>query len=251
MADQDIDRGREFLKDSVRLQIDFRRTPQNQGLPPPPAQKPRREDQPLIPLPTAAGWPFAAATTLVHAIANRRSRRQFRAAPLSLEELSFLLWSTQGVSGGGGPGAILRTVPSAGCRHAFETYLVVRDVQSLRPGLYRYLPLDRALVLEQEDLDLPRRLTQATLGQAFVANAPLAFVWTVVPYRMEWRYHTAAHRVLLIDIGHLCQNLYLACEAIGCGTCAVGAYHQQQMDQLLSVDGEDEFTLYLAPVGKV
>lgn len=251
MTSPDIDRQRELLKDSIRLEIDFEATPQNQGVPPPPAQKPRREDQPLIPLPVTPGWGFAADTTLVHAMANRRSRRQFRDAPLSLDELSFLLWSTQGVSAESAPGATRRTVPSAGCRHAFETYLAVRDVQPLQPGLYRYLPLDHALVREQGNFDLRRRLTRAVLGQAFVASAPVAFIWTAVPYRMEWRYHTAAHRVVLIDVGHLCQNLYLACEAVGCGTCAVGAYHQQQMDQLLNVDGEEEFTIYLAPVGKV
>jgi SagB-type dehydrogenase family enzyme len=68
---------------------------------------------------------------------------------------------------------------------------------------------------------------------------------------MEWRYSLAAHRVILIDAGHVCQNLYLACEAIGAGTCAVAAYDQEQLDNLLNVDGLDEFAVYLAPVGKI
>lgn len=74
---------------------------------------------------------------------------------------------------------------------------------------------------------------------------------STVPYRMEWRYSIAAHKVIALDAGHVCQNLYLAVAAIGCGTCAVAAYHQEQMDGLLGVDGDDEFTLYLAPVGKI
>jgi SagB-type dehydrogenase family enzyme len=68
---------------------------------------------------------------------------------------------------------------------------------------------------------------------------------------MEWRYAAAAHRVIAMDVGHVCQNLYLACEAMAAGTCAIAAYHQEKMDALLEVDGEEEFTIYLAPVGKL
>jgi SagB-type dehydrogenase family enzyme len=68
---------------------------------------------------------------------------------------------------------------------------------------------------------------------------------------MEWRYGLAAHKVIAIDAGHVCQNLYLSCEAIGAGTCAIAAYDQEAMDRLLRIDGKDEFTIYIAPVGKV
>ena len=98
---------------------------------------------------------------------------------------------------------------------------------------------------------MPRKLTEATLGQAFVGQAAVVFIWTTIPYRMEWRYGLAAHKVIALDAGHVCQNLYLACEAIGAGTCAVAAYHQQLMDRLVRVDGQEEFVIYLAPVGKV
>jgi SagB-type dehydrogenase family enzyme len=67
---------------------------------------------------------------------------------------------------------------------------------------------------------------------------------------MEWRYDVAAHKVIAIDAGHVCQNLYLACEAIGAGTCAIAAYDQEAVDGLLRIDGKDEFAVYLAPVGK-
>ncbi len=68
---------------------------------------------------------------------------------------------------------------------------------------------------------------------------------------MEWRYDITAHKVILLDAGHFCQNLYLGCKAIGAGTCAIAAYDQEKMDQLLKVDGEEEFAIYLAPVGKI
>jgi SagB-type dehydrogenase family enzyme len=94
------------------------------------------------------------------------------------------------------------------------------------------------------------KLVHAVLGQSFIANSAVVFVWTTVPYRMEWRYLQAAHRVILLDAGHVCQNLYLACEAIHAGTCAIAAYDQEAMDELLQIDGEEQFTIYLAPVGK-
>ena len=242
---------RDFLKDSLRQTIDFRLTDQHQGVEPPPVQKPVRSGQKVIPLAGLPEWESFYGTDLLDAISQRQSHRRFTSEPLSLAEVSFLLWATQGIKEELAPGTALRTVPSAGCRHPFESYLLVSNVDGLAAGVYRYLPLEHALVLEREDEFLQERLLPATLGQAFITTAPLTFVWTVIPYRSEWRYTIAAHRVILMDVGHVCQNLYLACESIGCGTCAVAAYHQELMDQLVDVDGENEFTLYLAPVGKL
>jgi SagB-type dehydrogenase family enzyme len=98
--------------------------------------------------------------------------------------------------------------------------------------------------------NLERKITRASLGQPYPGASAVTFIWTVIPYRMEWRYGLAAHKVIALDAGHVCQNLYLACEAIGAGTCAIAAYDQDGMDELLKIDGEEEFTIYLAPVGK-
>jgi SagB-type dehydrogenase family enzyme len=187
---------------------------------------------------------------LSSAIKNRKSHRKFLQVSLSIKEISYLLWATQGIRKKAG-GTVLRTVPSAGNRHAIETYLLIIDVEGLEPGIYRYLPLEHQLVFESSEDDLPEKIADATLGQYFIGTAPVVFVWTTIPYRMEWRYSLAAHKVIAIDAGHICQNLYLACEAIKAGTCAVAAYHQGLMDELIGIDGEDEFTIYLAPVGRI
>jgi SagB-type dehydrogenase family enzyme len=168
-----------------------------------------------------------------------------------VEELSFLLWATQGIRQVANASTAFRTVPSAGCRHALETYICALNVTGLETGIYRYLPVEHQLLAVLREEGIAGRLTAATLGQSFVATAPVTFIWTTIPYRMEWRYATAAHKVIALDAGHVCQNLYLAAAAIGCGTCSVAAYHQELMDELLGVDGDDEFTLYLAPVGKI
>lgn len=251
MDNDELKRSREFLKDSLRLTIDFGMTEQSRGIAPPPLEKPARAEQKLIPLPGPAAFRLFAGTDLLDAIERRRSRRSFRRTGLTLTELAFLLWSTQGITRNLRSGSALRTVPSAGCRHAFETYLLVANVAELETGLYRYLPVEHSLVFEQADAELQARLVPAVLGQSFVAEAAVTFVWTVIPRRMEWRYHTAAHRVIAMDAGHVCQNLYLACEAVEAGTCAIAAYHQEQMDRLVGVDGDNEFTIYLAPVGKI
>ena len=241
---------RGFLKDSIRKQVDFAQTDQSRGVPPPALEKPCAGDQKIIDLVGPEEWPGIPPFDLKTAITNRRSRRAFLRQPLSLEELSFLLWATQGVVRRG-KGNALRTVPSAGARHALETYICALSVESLERGVYRYLPVEHALALEFADEELALKLVPATFGQSFAGHASAVFVWAAIPYRMEWRYGNASHKVIALDAGHVCQNLYLACEAISSGTCAIAAYDQEEIDSLLRLDGEDEFVVYLAPVGKV
>lgn len=239
-----------FLKDTIRKQLDFSQTPQSLGASCPSFQKPVAAERVVIELPDPDGFDVLGGMPLVEAIRNRRSRRRFTDEPLTLHELAFLLWATQGVQRVV-RSATFRTVPSAGARHAFETYVFAHHVSELAPAVYRYLPLDHQLVHEFDGDALPDRFNQACLGQSFVGASAVVFAWSTLPYRMEWRYELAAHKVIAIDAGHVCQNLYLACEAIGCGTCAVGAYDQDAMDALLRLDGRDEFTIYIAPVGRL
>jgi SagB-type dehydrogenase family enzyme len=242
--------GRYFLTDRIRDEVDFSNTLQSQGIAPPPDQKPVQPDSRIIHLPSRKEW-SAPACDLQTAIADRASHRRFTDEQLSLDELSFLLWATQGVRAVLHEAAVLRTVPSAGCRHPFETYLAILRVAGLEEGLYRYLPLDHALVHEREISNLPARLTAACRGQAFAGRAAVTFIWTAVMARTEWRYAEASYKVIALDAGHLCQNLYLACASIGAGTCAIAAYNQSLADELVAVEGSEELTVYIAPVGKV
>ncbi len=241
---------RNFLKDSIRKTVDFAATDQSRGVEAPPIEKPFRADARRVDLVKPGKWTTIPACDLTGAIRDRRGRRAYRRDPLTLEELSFLLWATQGIRQRIGAGHAYRTVPSAGCRHALETYLCVLSVEGLETGLYRYLPLEHQLLFEFTESGLPRRIVAATFGQSFPGQAAVTFIWTAIPYRMEWRYGLAAHKVIAIDAGHVCQNLYLACEAIGAGTCAIAAYDQESLDRFLRIDGRDEFAIYLAPVGK-
>jgi SagB-type dehydrogenase family enzyme len=252
MTDDLIQQHREFLKDTLRKEYDFSQADQHRGVRAPPIQKPYDPSALRLPLLSPSEWKSSiAGMDLATAITSRESRRHYLPDALSLAELSFLLFSTQGVRHQPHPSVSLRTVPSAGARHSFETYLLVRSVEGVDPGLYRYLPLEHELVFLGEVEDMEMRVSLACFGQQFVGAGAITFIWATIPYRMEWRYGPLAHRVILIDVGHVCQNLYLACEAIGAGTCGVAAYDQQEVDELIGVDGEEEFTVYLAPVGKV
>ena len=183
---------------------------------------------------------------------GRQSWRKYTPDPLRLEELSYLLFSTQGVLAEVGQGyASRRPVPSAGARHPYETYLAVNRVEGLEAGIYLYRPFGHQLAFLEKSDNLPGLLTDANLGQKFVGNSACTFIWSCVPYRAEWRYVEHAHKNMLMDAGHICQNLYLSATALGLGTCAIGAYDQAAMDSLLELDGEDEFVVYLAPVGKI
>jgi SagB-type dehydrogenase family enzyme len=216
--------------------------------------------QPPLELPADSGKPFfdlprpetivVPKVDLRTAIEQRHSIRNYAKSPLNLEELAFLLWCTQGVKKVAGTYATFRTVPSAGARHAFETYLLVNDVQGLESGLYRYLALSHQLQQIDTDTTLHIRITDACLGQQFVMRCGVAFLWVAVPYRMTWRYSERGYRELHKDVGHVCQNLYLAAQAVGCGVCAIAAFDDDAMHSILKIDGVDQFLIYLATVGK-
>ena len=244
---------RSFLKEYWGIWENLE-TDQRREVPIPPVQKPYPADAKrvdLVPLEKIS----IGRMPLIEVMKQRRSRRTFTDDPLTLEELSFLLWSTQGVARTlerrGKVAYTLRTVPSGGARHPFVTYLVVNRVTGIPPGLYRYLPLEHKLLPLKTGTDLSEAASHACWDNRFVRRSAVAFFWTCIPYRTEWRYGFQSAKIIAQDSGHLCQNLYLAAEAIGAGTCGMDGYHQERSDKLLGVDGTEEFTLYMAPVGRI
>lgn len=189
---------------------------------------------------------------LVELIRDRRSARVYTDENVTLTQLSFLLWATQGVKDIRGKSyATLRTVPCGGARHEFETYLLIRKVEGLAPGAYHYLPLEHALEFLHPVSDIDDTITRSLVGQKWAEKANAVFYWSMVPYRAEWRYGIYAHRVTMIDVGHVGQNLYLACTGAGLGTCAIGAFSHEICNELFSLDGNEEYVVYTAPVGTV
>lgn len=238
---------RQFLKNGAWEQWETIERDQNMGVQPPRMQQPYPPQAPLVDLVSPAAFGDIN-MPLIDAIGRRRSCREFTDEPLTQKELSFLLWATQGIRALAEDGISYRSVPSAGARHPFETYLVVKRVAGLQPGLYRYLALDHKLCFLCTAHELAMR---AVDDDWLLLEDALLFAWTAVPYRTEWRYGVLSHKMIAMEAGHICQNLYLASTAIGAGTCAIGAFPQDEIDKLLAVDGQEEFAVYLARVGKI
>lgn len=243
---------RNFLKSNFH---EFKqiKTDKIKGIAAPPRVKPYDGEAQVIDLPKFSRE-IVSRDHIYDCIAQRRSTRFYSEDHLSLEELSYLLWATQGITGMSKGGLTLRTVPCSGATHTFETYLLVMRVDGVQQGVYRYLPVEHKLLFMFELDQLEHKIDAITLDQPFVPNfarrASVMFAWSTTPYRSEWKYDISAHKKILIDAGHVCQNLYLASESIGAGACAIGIYDQNLIDEVLGLDGDEEFVIYMGAVGK-
>jgi len=222
---------------------------QMQGLPQPPLELPYDTTKTVIKLPEPELLPEKNVNFL-ELVELRTSVRKYSAEPITLTDLSYLLWCTQGVKLVMPGNATFRTVPSAGARHAFETYLLINNVEGLQPGLYRFLAIDHKLVEVDLTENMSDAITAACLNQQFIKTSAVTFIWVAVAERMLWRYGERGYRYLHLDAGHVCQNLYLAAQTINCGACAIAAFEDAQLNEVLGCDGEEQFAIYVATVGK-
>ena len=222
---------------------------QSKGVTPPVFAKPAVGE--LIALPLFEGLTNATYTELLD---SRRSKRNYAETPMTQEQLAFMLWSVQGIQSIRGEVATFRPVPSGGARHPFETYITVKFVEGLEPGIYHYRPTENIgeksvtieRVSEQPDSE---RITEMLAGQKWAASAPIVLFYTCIPYKAEWRYADMSHRVMLIDLGHVGQNAMLSAAALGLGSCCMAAYDQKACDETLGLDSLDEYTVYAVAVG--
>lgn len=240
----------EFFQEYTKYQYFFTPSDMSQGVPPPEPQKPVPMDANLITLPDIKKILPRRVKNIYDLIQTRRSRREYLAEMIRLKELAILLWATQGIIEFG-YGYSLRTVPSAGARHPIETYVSINHVEKLENGLYRYLPFEHKLLPLKRDPMISISLTQACLGQEMFEKCAVAFIWSTVIDRGRWKYQERAYRYIYLDAGHICQNLYLTCEALGLGCCAVAAFDDDAVNKIIDVDGIQEFAIYLATVGSV
>ena len=249
---QERDRAKTIGPDFVRLTSYLYEdiSDQQKGLPHPSAIKARTGEKIVLPAPDSLTMPEI---TLAQAINQRKSLRKYSNKPLSLQELSFMLWATCWVKEYHSTiynEFTRRNVPSAGSRHPMECYLLINKVESVQPGLYYYHPLEHTLIKINTSSEIAQEIYQACLEQSMVIEDAVTFIFTAVPYRASWRYQQRAYRYLYVDVGHIGQNVHLAAEAIEAGACMIGAFVDEAMNHCLGVDGEEEFVIYIAAVGK-
>jgi len=179
---------------------------------------------------------------------ERRSIRDYSPAPLSLKDLSNLLWATQGITEKAFA-PWYRTAPSAGALHPIDTYLVVNRVEGMEPGVYFFEVVEFALTLRRAG-DFSGSIAQAALNQEIAQSAAVVFVWVAVIPRSRQKYRQRAYRYIYLDCGHIAQNLYLAATALGLGCCGIAAIFDDEVNDLVGVDGQEETAIYLATVGR-
>ena len=225
------------------------KTDEEKGLTQPPLELEYDSRKPQIDLPSPPET-RGISVDLGRLIEDRSSIREYHADPMSLSDLSWLLWCTQGVKEVTKRPSTIRTVPSAGARHPFETYLIVNRVKNLKPGLYRFLASRHKLIALDLDEKLVDRFSGANWSSEMLSNSAVIFIWVAISDRMTYKYGNRGYRYLHLDAGHVCQNLYLASEAIECGSCAVGGFYDDQVNALLNLDGNERFIIYMATVGK-
>lgn len=243
--DSIIANGREMLKPDWKI-FNPRKTDQGKNIDPP-ALNYSTSYNTVLDLPTPDINTLTCAS-FYESAESRTSVRKFSEDYLTQNELAFLLWETARIKEQKGSWS-RRPIPSAGGRHCLKTYLYIDRVQDIPKGIYLYVPDSHSLRLVSPHTDSQKqRLCKALYDQDY--NSHVIFLWSAVPYIMEYRYSTVAHKMIAMEAGHLCQNLHLACESIGFGCCAISAYYQPSVDKLVKVDGEEEFVIYTAVAGK-
>lgn len=227
------------------------------GVPQPAVQEPYPDGATLIELPEV-GAQTAPTTSFYECSLRRCSRRYYTDDPLTLKELAFLLWSTQGVKkviwAFGGRGVLpLRPAPSV--TNPFESYVAALNVESLDRGLYRYLPLVHKLLLIRKDDSLAEGVADTfnnpMQNQDYTKRAGAVIYWSCLPHRAEWRNKDTYAKLVLLDMGHISQNFYLAVEAMGCGGVVIAGYMQKKADNLLGIGGDREFVVHCAAAGHI
>lgn len=178
---------------------------------------------------------------------RRRSIRNYSGKPVGIDQLSYLLWMSTGVQRKV-RNHEFRTVPSAGALYPIETYIITNNTENLEKGTYHYSI--RSHCLERLRLgDFSRKVAVAALAQRMCSEAAVVFIWTAIFARSKWKYNQRAFRYIYLDAGHIAQNLALAATSIGLGSCQIGAFFDDEVNQIIGVDGVQESAIYLSSVG--
>jgi len=233
--------GYRYLQDTKFDGQTLWRTPRVDIAPVPPFKQYKEAEK--IKLPT--DWKMEA--DLSRVLQYRRSHRRYGDNALRLDDLAMLLWASQGISARAG-NFFLRTAPSAGALYPVETYLSIQNVESLAPGLYHFQPAEFSLEKLSEG-SAAKKVAEAALAQNFMAKAGVVFIWSAILRRNFAKYGHRGLRYIMMDAGHICQNMLLAAEGLQLGACPVAAFYDDELNGLLHLDGEEESVIYLAAVG--
>lgn len=183
--------------------------------------------------------------SLEKSMSLRRSVRTYKNQPLSIQELSQLLWAGQGVTNERG----FRTAPSAGATFPIELFVVVNNVQGLKKGIYHYIIGEHKLKLV-DVRQVEKELARAALSQSMISDGGVVIILTAIFERTTQRYGERGIRYIHNEIGHVSQNIHLQVAALNLGTVVIGAYRDEEVEAILNL-GNEIRVLYMMPIGKI
>ncbi|TAJ12818.1 SagB/ThcOx family dehydrogenase [Marinilabiliaceae bacterium JC017] len=209
----------------------------------------RQDKEGIINLPSPS---YRGTVSVEESLLLRRSVRDYENRALTLQQVSQLLWAAYGVTKEISSPSFLRgglkTAPSAGALYPLEIYLVAGDVEGLPAGIYKFIPAGHQLELIIEE-DVRKSLARAAYNQTFVGKAPVALFYSAIYERTTRKYgERGRSRYVCMDLGHSAQNVYLQAVAMGLGTCAVGAFNNEMVSNVMMLPRKEE-PLYIMPVG--
>jgi len=184
--------------------------------------------------------------SLDNAIRKRRSARDYSNKPIPEPELSRLLYYTYGAIEGD---STKRAAGSIEGLYPIELYAVINNVEGIARGVYHYNILEHALELIKEG-DYRFRIANACLGQELVGNANVAIIKTALFERIK-DYGDRGYRYIHLDAGAIGENIYLEAVSMGLGVCGIGAFFDDQINEMLGIDGVKESVIYVTSVGRL
>ncbi|MEM4616652.1 MAG: SagB/ThcOx family dehydrogenase [Archaeoglobaceae archaeon] len=182
--------------------------------------------------------------SLEKTLAERRSIREYSNEPITIRELSQLLWAAQGITDPRG----FRTAPSAGALYPLEVFVVVGRVEGVKEGVYRYVPQNHSIV-RVLDGDKREELAKIAVGQQCVKNAAIDIVITAIYERTTAKYGERGVRYVHFETGHAAQNILLQATALDLGAVPVGAFSDEELKKLLNLS--EEQPLYIIAIGRM
>jgi len=241
------DPGIEFLENT--RYPDFSTIDMIRRVPEPPSEQPVPEGAKIIALPEPKKIKIPG-VSVQEALESWEPVVYFSRTSITMNDLSFLLWSIQGERPIEASDAPIRNVPSSGNRHPIDTYFVAGEIDGLPTGLYRYLPKNHQIVEIRKDSDIPFAMGTASMNFKVITRAAVTFLWVAVPYRSVWALGNRGYRSVLIETGHIGQALMMASASIGCEVHPIDLFHDQMVIQLAELDPETAWPVYIAAVGR-
>ena len=187
---------------------------------------------------------FDGEVSVEHALQLRRSVRSYRNDPLSISDISQILWSAQGITRPRG----FRTAPSAGALYPLELYVVAGNIISLPPAIYRYVPYEHSL-LKIVSGDQRSELSRAALQQSAIRKAPAILLFCAVYERTTEKYGQRGIRYVHMEVGHAAQNACLQAIALGLHTVVIGAFRDTEVKKIADLPAEEQ-PQYFVPIGR-